>query len=251
MIDRAQLFTSIPEGLRTPLLEEFDALNQSYLEAKWSPAELSGGKFCEIVYTIIDGYSTGSFASSPSKPRNFVDACKRLEQNSNLPRSFQILIPRILPSLYEVRNNRGVGHVGGDVNPNFMDASFVLNATKWIMCELARVLHSLSVKDAQTSIDQMSSITIPQVWDNGPVRRVLDYKASLKDQILLLLTAGTTNTTYAELIASIEPKTEGYLKRTIRNLHKKRILEYDETNETLTILPPGALYISQKLSKLQ
>jgi hypothetical protein len=249
MVDRSNLFSSLPEGLRNPLLEEFDSITQAYLEARWTPAELSGGKFCEIAYTIIDGYSSGSYATVPSKPRNFVDTCRRIEQNGSLPRSFQILIPRILPALYEVRNNRGVGHVGGDVDPNFMDASFVLNSVKWIMCEFARVLHALSTEDAQKSIDRMTSIVIPEVWDGGSTKRVLNHKASIKDHVLLLLSGGTATTSYEELVRYIEPKNEGYLKRTVRKLHSQRFLEYNEAVNSVSILPPGSQYISRWLAK--
>jgi len=68
-----------------------------------------------------------------------------MEVHTRVPRSFQILIPRLLPALYEIRNNRGVGHVGGDVDPNYMDATMVVGAVKWIMGELTRVFHSVSV----------------------------------------------------------------------------------------------------------
>lgn len=88
------------------------------MENRWAPSELSGGKFCEIVYTILDGFSTGNYASSPTKPRDFVGACRTLESNAANPRSFQNLIPRILQALCEIRNNRGVGHTAGEVDPN-------------------------------------------------------------------------------------------------------------------------------------
>ena len=122
MIKPAQALAAVPSGLRHPLLKEYKSIVQNYMERRWSPSELSGGKFCEIVYTILDGHAKGAYAAKPSKPSNFVDACKKLENNAGVPRSFQILIPRTLPSLYEIRNNRGVGHVGGDVDPNHMDA---------------------------------------------------------------------------------------------------------------------------------
>ena len=118
---------AIPKGLREPPLAEHRSLVQDYAEYRWSPRELSGGKFCEVVYTIIDGFSKGSYATKPAKPKDFVSACRALESRSNLPRSLQILVLRILPALYEVRNNRGVGHAGGDVQPNHMDATLVIS----------------------------------------------------------------------------------------------------------------------------
>ena len=127
------ILSAIPNGLRRPLLKEYNNIVQNYLEQRWTPTELSGGKFCEIVYTIIKGFGLGTYDRKPSKPRNFVDACKRLENVTGIPRSFQILIPRMLPSLYEIRNNRNVGHVGGDVDPNQMDSQAVVQITGWIM----------------------------------------------------------------------------------------------------------------------
>jgi hypothetical protein len=136
--------SAIPDGLRSPLLAEYQSIVQNFAEHRWSPSELSGGKFCEIVFTILDGYAKSAYASAPKKPRAFDQACKLLENNSQVPRSFQILIPRLLPALFEVRNNRGVGHAGGDVDPNHMDAVFVLTSCNWIMAELVRVFQCVN-----------------------------------------------------------------------------------------------------------
>jgi hypothetical protein len=98
-ITAAQALATLPAGLRQPLLDEYRSIVSHYLEHRWSPAELSGGKFCEIVYTIIDGFAKGAYASAPSKPPDFVGACRSLEKLTHLPRSFQILLPRLLPAL--------------------------------------------------------------------------------------------------------------------------------------------------------
>lgn len=73
--------------------------------------------------------------SRPQKLRNMVNACRGLEtaDDSVFPRSVRIQIPRMLIALNEIRNNRGAGHVGGDVNPNEMDSRVVLEMSKWIM----------------------------------------------------------------------------------------------------------------------
>src|ERR1035438_4507741 len=148
MLAVSKALSAVPAGLRTPLLSEYDSLVTNYSEQKWTAAELSGGKFCEIVYTILDGYAKTAYAAKPSKPENFIEACRRLESNSSVPRSFQILIPRLLPPLYEIRNNRNVGHVGGDVDPNHMDATTVLaggiRAHPRRSAQLHRLLHDLS-----------------------------------------------------------------------------------------------------------
>src|SRR4051794_20994835 len=143
MLSATDAFSTLSPGLRTALVSEYSSILQNFTEQRWTPSELSGGKFCEIVYTILDGFSKKSYAARPAKPRNFVEACKKLESNAGVPRSFQILIPRLLPPLYEIRNNRNVGHVGGDVDPSFLDSSAVLSITSWVMVELVRVLHAV------------------------------------------------------------------------------------------------------------
>lgn len=187
----SSLLDAIPNGLRDPLISEYNSIVQNYLEHKWTPSELSGGKFCEIVYTILDGHAKASYLSAPTKPSNFVDACKRLENNSHEPRSFQILIPRLLPALYEIRNNRNVGHVGGDVDPNQMDSTAVVQIAGWIMGELIRVFHNVSVSDAQKAVVHLTERKIPLVWQTlDGVKRVLNPKLSIPDQLLILI--GTT-----------------------------------------------------------
>ena len=155
-ITASAALSAIPSGLRLPLIAEYQSIVQNFLEHRWLPSELSGGRFSEIVYTILDGYGKKAYAASAKKPSNFKDACARLETNASVPRSFQVLIPRLLPALYEIRNNRSVGHVGGDVDPNHMDSAAVLAMCNWVMCELVRVYHSLPTTGAQKVVDSLA-----------------------------------------------------------------------------------------------
>jgi hypothetical protein len=48
----------------------YQEIISNYLERRWEPAELNGGKFCEAVYSIINGAVKGSFPAKASKPSN-------------------------------------------------------------------------------------------------------------------------------------------------------------------------------------
>ncbi|WP_460487319.1 hypothetical protein [Curvibacter fontanus] len=237
-------FGALPAGLRDPLLAEYRTIVQSYLERRWTPAALGGGKFCEVVYTIVDGYGAGNYANAPAKPVNMVNACRALESRSHVPRGFQILIPRLLPALYEVRNNRGVGHVGGDVDSNHMDSAAVLALANWIMGELVRVLHLTSTTEAQQIVDAISIRRIPLVWDglNG-VRRVLDPKIALKDQILLLLDSSADGEATSDIANWTGSKNRTYFKKLLHQLAKQRMIELSQNEEQATILPPGSVRV--------
>ena len=242
--------SSIPTGLKEPLIGEYNNILQHYLERRWTSSELSGGKFCEIVFTILDGYAKGIYAPSPFKPPSFVDACKKLENNAHVPRSFQILIPRMLPALYEIRNNRNVGHVGGDVDPNLMDSQAVVSMCSWIMGELVRVFHNISTSEAQNMVDGISSRKIPLVWNVGKVKRILKSSMSLKDQILLLIGADSAQTNTEDLIEWIEYKNKAYFLKTLRALHQLRLIELSSNEKVAEILPPGSIYIENLIAKM-
>ncbi len=249
MIQSTSALAVIPSGLRNPLLEEYKSIVQNYMERRWSPSELSGGKFCEIVYTILHGQAKGTYASKPTKPSNFVEACKKLEGNNNVPRSFQILIPRMLPALYEIRNNRGVGHVGGDVDPNHMDALAVLSMCNWVMAELIRVFHSVSVDDAQALVDDLVERRVPLVWKGEDVKRVLDPSMVLKDQVLLLLASTTGKVAVADLLKWTDTKNKRYFLKLLRQLHKKRQVEPCADEATTHLLPPGSAIVEELVAE--
>lgn len=250
MSSTAQALVDIPDCVRKPLIDEYRNIVRNYMERRWTPSELSGGKFCEIVYTILDGFSSGNYAPSPTKPDNFVTACRKLETNTSNPRSFQILIPRILPALYEIRNNRGVGHVGGDVDPNHIDASAVLSMTSWIMAELIRVFHNMPIHDAQKLADSLVDRRTPFVWQSGDIRRVLKPNLTVRDQILLLLSSCSTPIATADLLRWIEPSNRSYFYRILRNMHSSRLIELSSDETIVELLPPGMTAVEQFITSL-
>ncbi len=243
----ATALSAIPESLRTPLIEEYTQIVKNFMERRWGPAELSGGRFCEIVYTILHGHAQGAYAPAPGKPANFVNACRALENNAGVPRSFQILIPRILPALYEIRNNRNVGHVGSDVDPDYMDSSAVLGMASWIMAELIRVFHDVTTAEAQAAVDALSERRIPLVWKSGSIRRVLRTDLPLKEQILLLIGSATGRVATDDLFRWTGYDKRAYFNRLLAQLHDQRFLEYHKDSQEVELLPPGTDYVSRIL----
>ena len=243
MITVAQALSAIPAGLREPLIAEYQSLAQNFLEQRWLPSELSGGRFSEIVYTILSGRAAGSYLGAPAKPRNFVEACRKLENTSGAPRSFQILIPRMLPALYEIRSNRNVGHVGGDVDPNHMDAVNVFSMCTWVMAELVRVFHGLTVEEAQKLVDMLVEFRIPIIWSDGDVKRVLRPDLKLREHLLLLVATSVPDASSRQLISWTEYPDTKYVMKTIRTLHAKRLVEFTEAFDRVRILPPGAKFV--------
>lgn len=249
MIDPKDALSALPTGLRKPLIDEYTRIVQNYAEHRWGPAELSGGLFCEIAYTILDGHAKSVYASNPSKPRNFVGACRGLESNSHVPRSFQILIPRLLPGLYEVRNNRGVGHVGGDVDPNSMDAAAVLAIASWIMSEFVRVFHSLDIGDAQRLVDALADRPLPLVWEGDGTKILLDTSISLRNQVLVLLSSSPEPVPLITLQTWLKYKNRAYLKKLLVALDEDRFIHITGDDTRARLLPPGSKLVSDLIAE--
>lgn len=236
----ADVFTSLPSGLRDDLVNAYNDVVKNYAERRWEPASLNGGKLCEAAYTIVRGLADGTFPSRSKKPRNMVDACKDMEKETGQPRSVKIQIPRMIVALYEIRNNRGVGHAGGDVDPNEMDATGVLYMSKWLMAELVRVLHTGTTAEATEIVEGLIKRQVALVWVSGDKKRVLKPGLTWKKNTLLVLLSETGEVAETDLFKWVEHKSlPVYRRDVLRPGHRERLWEYDETDRTIRLLTPG------------
>lgn len=230
----------LPDGLRSDVVSSFNEIVRNFREHRWEPAELNGGKLCEAIYSVILGHMDGCYPQRSSKPKNIVDACRSLEQRSGFPRAIKVQIPRMLLALYEIRNNRGVGHAGGDVDPSRMDATAVLYMSKWLMAELVRFLHDLSTEQASMLVEGLIEREVAQVWSDGDKRRVLRVGLTWKKQMLLVLLPENSSVSEERLAEWIEHPDPGRFRRDVlRPAHKEKLIDFDEANSSIRLLPPG------------
>jgi hypothetical protein len=243
------VLANIPDCLRTPLVDEYNKIAKNFREGRWEPAELSGGKLCEIVYSILKGHVDGSFPNAPYKPKSMADDCRKLEQaGSTFPRSIRIQIPRMLIALYEVRNNRNVGHVGADVDPSHMDASVVFAMCQWIMAELVRVFHSVSTDEATAVVESLIERPVPLLWKVGERTRVLGPGMSAKDKMMALLYGSASPMTVREVVDSIEYSNPTRFRTGIViPAHKAGLIDFNSKTGALVISPLGQQYVEKNV----
>jgi hypothetical protein len=254
VIDPSRVLAGLPPGLRDELLKAYQEIMKNYLERRWEPSELNGGKFCEVVYSIVSGAIRGAFPAKASKPANMLAACQAIEKAPKTTRpddhSLRVLIPRTLPALYDIRNNRGVGHVGGDVDPNPMDAEAVRAVASWMMAELVRIFHGITTKQAQEVVDALVERKTPLIWEVEGVKRVLDSSMSAKDQVLLLLHHSTGWVVVADLLRWVEYSSASNLRRSVlAPLHEVRMIEFDAEEGRAKISPVGVEEVEARLLK--
>jgi hypothetical protein len=255
VINPAGLLAAIPKALSDALIKTYQEIASNYLERRWEPSELNGGKFCEAVYSIVQGAVTGSFPLTASKPSDMVTACRAIEKLPADPqrlgdRSLRLLIPRALPVLYEIRNNRGVGHVGGDVDANHMDAEAVRGMASWIMAELVRIFHGVTTEEAQEAVDALVERKCPMIWEIGPVKRVLDVSLITRDQVLVLLHYSTGWVSAIDLYKWTEySNASAFRGKVLTVLHDDRLVEFDRNKDVVRISPRGIEAVEDKLRK--
>ncbi len=253
MSDPVAALASVPAGLRQPLLEKYREISTNFLERRWTPAELEGGKLAEIIFTIVEGRLSGAYALAPHKPENFARACRAIE---NLPadaarpddHSIRILVPRMLVALYDIRNNRSVGHIGGDVDPNEADATVVHSISSWLVSELVRIYHGLPIDAAQKVVEALVERKVPLVWEIGGKKRVLNPAIDKNKQTLLLLYSEPGWVMERDLQFWVEyGEACKFRRRILEPLHKERLLEYEPAAARVQISPRGAIEVESQL----
>lgn len=205
---------------------------------------MNGGKLCEAAYTICKGWlEGGAYPARSEKPSRLPHKCLALEttyQQVPNSRSPRVLIPRMLIGLYDIRNNRGVGHAGAEVDPNHMDATVILYTSKWLVAELVRLLHTLTIEEATAIVDGLIEREFAWVWTHGDKRRVLRKGLTWKEQTLLLLLTETGDVAETDLLRWLEhPNLPSFRRDVLKQLHRGRLIEYDTGNRVARLLPPG------------
>jgi hypothetical protein len=241
-----EALTAIPAALLDPLIESYEATLAGAQSGDWEKVGLNAGKICEITYKILRSHIDGQIQDMPG-PGNLRDACLGLENSpAAFPRSVRIQVPRVLVAVYEMRNNRGIGHAGGDVRPNGMDGEFLLRAIQWIVAELVRVFHNVGVVTAQQIVETVSEKQLPIIWSDGATIRVLRPELRTTDKVLLVLYNEAAKVQVQALMRHVDWE-EGFGRfgaHVLEPLHKEAMIHCED----------GALrgdYISLALTRLR
>lgn len=232
----------IPVTFRGRLLKAYTGLKNAYAESNYDACGLRAGRFCEVLLRWLQAELTTQHIAFGTKIGNFRDECGKLEQTptSAGDESLRVLIPRALNFLYTLRNKRGIGHEGGDVDANAIDAATAVRIADWCICELVRLKNAISLEEAQALCDAVVHRQQPQVWEVFGNRRVLNSELSYADQTLLLLYSTSDAVPAEDLAKWTEHSNPGMFRRDVlRRLHRSRFLEYDEETQMVALSPKG------------
>lgn len=237
-----------PPGLVDVLLTAYKDIESNYALRKWKASELDAGHFVEAVRRIIDDSLFSSYVPIDTKLPNFTDAeLKRYELGVG-DESLRLLIPRALKAIYNIRNKRGVGHIG-KISPNEMDATYILYSAKWILADLIRIASNSTADDAQKIIDEVVERRLSVLWKHEGVTRVLASGLDARAQILVLL-YDENSQSEDSLRKTIEYKHASNFRKILIKLHTNRFIEFQRGNP-LVLTTKGLIEAEQILSKLK
>jgi hypothetical protein len=241
----------IPAQFRSKITKPFLDLKNRMAEGKDESAGLAAGKLCEAALRLLQNEVHGCFTPFGQPISNFPDECRKLiaSPNKSVTESLRVVMPRGLVFIYTLRNKRGIGHAGGDVDANRIDSMTIARACDWVMCELIRVYHNLSLEEAQDLVDSLAQRNIPDIWNIAGKKRVLKEGLNFKEKVLLLCYSDAENTMFAEdLFSWVEHSNQTvFNSKILMALHKERLIEYDRAGDLVTISPKGIREVEERI----
>lgn len=243
--------TGISKEFRGKLVASYVELKTNLAESRHDAAGLSAGKFCEIALRFLQQRVQGTHTPFGTKIVNFAEDCRALiaAPAGAATDSEHIILPRALVFLYTMRNKRGIGHVGGDVDANSIDIALMARAADWVVAELIRIHHGLSLEEAQDLIEAIAIRRLPDIWEVGGKKRVLRDGLTAKEETLLLLYSSKDSVVLLEdLMSWVEYSNPGVYRRTVLgDLHSHRLLEWDNDSNAVILSPKGAKYVEERI----
>jgi hypothetical protein len=241
---------NVPDSFRRRIVDAYLDLKHRGRVGDPKGAASSHSHFCEAVLRFLQAALTGTHIAFGVHIKNFQQECVKLENAPATPtnEAQRLIIPRALAFLQTLRNKRGTGHAAGDVDANTIDLATIVRVADWIVCELLRLYHKLSMEEAQSLLNRMATRQIPDVWTFGETKRVLRVELKAKDRAMLLLYGETSPVAIEVLHQWMEYSTlSNFRKDVTRPLHLARLIEVDPETEMLILTPTGEEHVECKL----
>ena len=226
---RKILVAGYGQELADSILASYKEIEDNFRLGKWKPSELDGGHFVEAVRRVIEKELFGNYTPFDKKIENFTNEVLKKYELAKGDESFRLLTPRLLFSIYGIRNKRGIGHLGA-INANEMDASLILAAIKWVLSELVRIKSSLSPEDTHKLIHQVVEREISPVYKVGALTRIQSQKLNKQEEVLvLLLDKDAQKETDLRVSTNFKNSISRFRADVLKPMDKKRFIVYHES----------------------
>lgn len=211
----------LPAELANDLVENFFELRHD--AATSTLGRSSAGKFVETLVQVMQYLEAGKYDAKPD-----VDGFLRDAENKamSLDDGLRVCAARVARSMYTLRNKRNISHKG-DVDPNTYDLAFLIGGAQWVLAELVRHCHGISMEEAGKLVAMVQSPPTTLVEEHG-ARRLVLASLTAKDEILVIL-----HSMYPELVElstilqSTDRRKPGPVRNAVRELWKEKLIQGD------------------------
>ena len=246
----------LPADFRNRIIKFYLELKSRHAQSKHDASKqdtvgVSAGKLCETIVRLLQQELKGAFTPFGKQLTNLPSECEGFAQ---VPKTIgndllRIVIPRAVSYLYTLRNKRGIGHVGGDVDANAIDGLTIARVADWILCELIRNFHTMSLEDADALVASVASRDVPDVWEVAGRKRVLRDDLDFGQKTLLLLYASTEPAVLAEdLFKWCKYSNFAVYKRKVLGLlDKDNLVDYDSATQSVVLSPLGVRVVEEEV----
>lgn len=231
---KLHLYHRYPCELVDALLGTYEDVLTNYRIEKWKPSELDAGHFVEAARRVIEQELFGSFTSLSKSMGSFSPSVLSRYESATGNETFRILMPRVLFSIYCIRNKRGVGHISA-ISPNKLDATYILNSTKWVLAEFVRIAISTNADEAHELTSAILEREVDLIWDDGESFMILNNKLKANQKIIVSLYK-RDRVEIDELRDLIGYKNKSEFRKLAEKLKSKKLI--DITGDSICKLSP-------------
>lgn len=209
------------EKIYTKILSQYKYKNWQYFGSEV-------GQFNEIVYRLVEKELMGKYTPLDKKIPIFNDSVLQTWENSNKicsDETFRVIIPRVLFSMFCLRNKRGMVHKN-EISPNEMDANILLANVKWIISELIRKSQNVDFAEAQDIIANINTKDMDLIWNFDGKIKVLGNMPTKKKVLILLYIKDKMSDD--DLRQQLEYTNRTLFNKILLDLHKLQLIDYSQ-----------------------
>jgi|ERR1700722_12073501 len=223
MTPGAILKATYPVDVVDALVAAYLEIESNYALRKWKASELDAGHFVEAARRMLESRLFGTHTAIGTDLPKLNDREMQRYESGTADDAFRILIPRVLRSIYGIRNKRGIAHAG-PVSPNEMDATLILYSAKWVFAEFLRQTSGMSVAETQKAVDAIIERRLSVLWKHEGLTRVLT-NVGTREQVLILL-YDENGQPIERLQNAVEYVNGTNFRKIVKRLHSARFLEF-------------------------
>lgn len=248
MTIEAALKAKYPPDACDALLNAYREIEENFSLQKWKATELDAGHFVEAARRLIEQELFGGHTPIGKSLPTFSDAELKRYENAPGDESFRMLIPRVLKSIFNIRNKRGIGHLG-TISANEMDSTLIIYSVKWVLAEFVRLAAGTNPDASQRMIDSIVERRIGVLWKHEGITRVLESKMDTREQVLVLL-FDSSPLREADLQRMIEYKNTTNFRKILKRLHAARLIDWTQGGQAF-ITPKGSAAAEDVIMKFR